>query len=285
MDRGPNGSERKRQPPILGWQALESVILPRFRKAGGYPFSRRGIETRNMTQVTTLEPALLALIHGKLRLFYELTDQATRAPKQVEFARQREQQYRQKLEATTQQLQSLRLKAKEKQTELGSREAQVKKMQVQQDGAANNREYSMLGDTIKANIAANEVLGVELFELLEQVDAEVQLEKQAADVLAKAVVETKVTAEQTADTITRLERELKVVEGELRDLFAKIPGDLQAELQRKRPALREKTVTPVDDGACSSCWQIITPQMKSALSLRQLFLCPGCGALLFMPPN
>lgn len=238
-----------------------------------------------MTQMTLLEPALLALIHGKLVLFYNLTDEATRAPKQVEFARQREQQYRLKLEATSQHLQELRRKSKEKQTELGSREAQVKKMQVQQDGAANNREYALLGDTIKANIAANEVLDVELFELLEQVDAEIQLEKQCADVLAKAVAETKATAEQTADTIKRLERDLATVESELQDLFAKIPGDLRSELQRKRPALREKTVAPVDDGACGSCWQIITPQMRSALTLKQAFLCPGCGALLFMPSS
>jgi predicted nucleic acid-binding Zn-ribbon protein len=236
-----------------------------------------------MNQPTTIEPALLALLHGKLRLFYDLTDQATRAPKQVDFARQREQQYRQKLESTTQQLQDMRRKAKEKQNELGTREAQVKKMQVQQDGAANNREYSMLGENIKATVAANEVLGVELFELLEQVDAMVQQEKSAADVLAKAVIETQTTTNQTADTIKRLERDLATVEGELQELFVKIPGDLRAEMQRKRPALREKTVTPVDDGACSSCWQVITPQMRTALTMKQAILCPGCGALLYMP--
>lgn len=251
----------------------------------GHQIWNSDVETRNMTPTTTLEPALLALIHGKLRLFYDLTEQATRAPKQVEFARHREQQYRQKLESMTQQLQELRRKAKDKQIELGSRETQVKKMQLQQDGAANNREYALLGDAVKAIIAANDVMGVELFELLEQVDAEVLREKQATEVLAKAVVETNSTFEQTAETVQRLEREIKVVDGELRDLFAKIPGDLHAELQRKRPALREKTVAPVDDGACSSCWQIITPQMRSALTLKQLFLCPGCGALLFMPPS
>ena len=238
-----------------------------------------------MTQITLLEPALLALIHGKLGLYYELTDQLARAPKQVEFARQREQQYRQKLEATSQKLLDLRRKAKDKQTELGSREAQVKKMQVQQDGAANNREYSLLGDTINATIAANEVLGVELFDLLEQADAEVLNEKQAGEVLAKAVAETKSIADQAAETIKRLEREIAAVESELKDLMAKIPGDLPSELQRKRPALREKTVAPVDDGACSSCWQVITPQMRSALTMKQAILCPGCGALLFISPG
>jgi predicted CXXCH cytochrome family protein len=126
-------------------------------------------------------------------------------------------------------------------------------------------------------------LGVELFELLEQVDAMVQQEKSAADVLAKAVIETQTTTNQTADTIKRLERDLATVEGELQELFVKIPGDLRAEMQRKRPALREKTVTPVDDGACSSCWQVITPQMRTALTMKQAILCPGCGALLYMP--
>lgn len=237
-----------------------------------------------MTATATIEPALLALLHVKLRLFYDCSEQTARAPKQVEFAKQREEQYRQKLEATTQQLQDLRRKAKEKQNDLGTREAQVKKMQVQRDGAANNKEYALLGDNIQATIAANEVLGVELFELLEQVDVMVQQEKTAADVLGKAVLETKTTTEQTASAIKKLEQELARLESELAELFAKIPAELRTELQRKRPALREKTVTPLDDGACSSCWQMITPQMRSALSMKHPILCPGCGALLFMPP-
>ncbi|MBL8891293.1 MAG: hypothetical protein JNL67_15035 [Planctomycetaceae bacterium] len=237
-----------------------------------------------MTPTATIEPALLALLHVKLRLFYECSEQAARAPKQVEFAKQREDQYRHKLETTTQQLQELRRKAKDKQNELGTREAQVKKMQVQRDGAANNKEYAMLGDNIQATIAANEVLGVELFELLEQIDAMVQQEKSAADVLGKSVAETKSTMEQTSSAVKKLEQELARLEGELDELFRKVPPELRTELQRKRPALREKTVTPVDDGACSSCWQMITPQMRSALLMKHPILCPACGALLFMPP-
>jgi len=234
--------------------------------------------------MTTLEPALLALIHGKLRLFYELTDQLARAPKQIEFALQREEQYRQKLAATSTSLQELRLKSKEKQNDLAAREAQVKKMQLQQDGAANNREYAMLGDTIKATIAANEVLGDELLELLERCDQVADLEKQATSVLEKACQETAETKTKIADATRRLEQDLAETDGELADLLKKIPDDLRGELIRKRPALREKTVAPVDDGACSSCWQLVSPQTRSALLMRHPVICPGCGTLLYLPP-
>jgi len=235
--------------------------------------------------MTTVEPALLAMIHGKLRLYYEIEDQLKRAPKQVEFAKQREQQYRNKLEDTGQVLQEMRRKAKEKQNELGTRESQVKKMQMQQDGAANNREYAMLGDTIKATIAANEVLGDELLELLEQIDAMMVREKQEAGVLAKAEQETRETAAQAADKTKRWSDDLQQVEQELGDQLGKLPGEIRGELSRKRPSLREKTVAPIDDGACSSCWQTITPQTRSALSMKHALTCPGCGALMYLPSN
>ena len=235
--------------------------------------------------MTTLEPALLALIHGKLRVYYELSEQLARAPKQIEFALQREEQYRQKLAAISASLQELRLKSKEKQNDLAAREAQVKKMQLQQDGAANNREYAMLGDTIKATIAANEVLGDELLELLERCDEFAAKEKQATSVLAQACQETADTKTKIADTTKRLERELAETDGELAELLKKVPDDLRGELVRKRPALREKTVAPIDDGACSSCWQLISPQTRSALLMKHPINCPGCGALLYLPPN
>jgi predicted nucleic acid-binding Zn-ribbon protein len=232
--------------------------------------------------MTIVEPALLAMIHGKLRLYYEIEEQLKRAPKQVEFAKQREQQYRAKLEETGRQLQEMRRKAKDKQNELGTRESQVKKMQSQQDGAANNREYAMLGDTIKATIAANEVLGDELLELLEQIDAVVARERLEAEVLAKAEQETAETAAQAADKTQRFTDDLRQVEQELGEQVAKLPADLRAEFARKRPALRDKTVAPIDDGACGSCWQTLTPQTKSALSMKHAITCPGCGALLYM---
>lgn len=233
--------------------------------------------------MTTLEPALLALIHGKLRVYYELTEQLGRAPKQIEFALQREEQYRQKLAATSAALQDLRLKSKEKQNDLAAREAQVKKMQLQQDGAANNREYAMLGDTIKATIAANEVLGDELLELLERCDEVAASEKQATSVLEKACQETAETKTKIAEATRRLERDVADTDSELGDLLKRVPDDLRGELIRKRPALREKTVAPVDDGACSSCWQLVSPQTRSALLMKHPINCPGCGALLYLP--
>ncbi len=235
--------------------------------------------------MATVEPALLALIYGKLRLFYELADQRQRAPGRVEVARKREERCRVKMNATEQTLQDMRLKAKQKQTELATREAQVKKMQSQQDGAANNREYAMLGDTIKATVAANEVLGDELLELLEQIDALVITLEQEKQLLRGAEQDTKDTADKTDEAIKVLDREIRELEGELAEQMRKLPSDVCGELERRRPNLKDKTVAPVDDGACGSCWQTITPQMRSALMMKQLINCGACGALLFFPPN
>jgi predicted nucleic acid-binding Zn-ribbon protein len=232
--------------------------------------------------MTTLAPELLALIHAKLKNYYDYDERLQRAPKQVAFAKQREEKCHENLHEIGEQLQTLRLQIKQKETELASREAQVKKMQGQQDGAANNREYAMLGDTIKATIAANDVLGDEILELLERVDKLVEQQNQATKLLQMAEQETKDTADKTQSTIATLESEMTQLNQELSELFTKIPGDLRAELERKRPNLKSSTVAPVDDGACGSCYQTITPQMKSALMMSHAVTCSACGALLFI---
>jgi len=230
----------------------------------------------------TLEPDLLALIQGKLRQIHDLNERLRRAPKQVELSRERERRYQAALEATGQHLSELRKKAQEKQMELSVREAQIEKFRKQLDTAANNREYALLNDQIKATAAANEVLSDEILELLELIDKVQAQQRQDQEVLEKSQAESAQNLAEAKDLVARLKRELAEVESELNEQQQKLPDSVRQEFVRKRPGLGEKAVVAVKKGACGGCWQTITSQMRSELVNRHVVYCRSCGALLYL---
>lgn len=230
---------------------------------------------------TTVEPALLRVLHRMLRQQHDLNDQLNRAPKQVLGAKEREQKYAKALEAKQNEIKELKLKADRKQLELGEREQQVEKFERQLNESASNKEYSLLQDQIKATNAANEVLSDEILEILEAIDKCQKEEIQATETLKKAKAETAETEKTVDEKISRLTKDLADVTRDLEERQKSLPTDILKEFKRIVPHKGENTLASVDDNTCGHCYQTITSQMRTELAVQKPVYCKSCGALLY----
>lgn len=231
--------------------------------------------------MTTVEPALLRVLHRMLRQQHDLQDQIARGPKRLSGAREKEQRYAKALEQRQQELKDLRMKADRKQLELKEREQQIVKYDQQLNEAATNKEYSLLQDQIKATRAANDVLSDEILEILEAIDVGIQSEKQAAEVLKKAEAETVETERSVDQQIRKLQAELDQLNEELEQRQKSLPADVLVEFRRIQPSRGENTLAAVDDNTCGHCYQTITSQMRTELAVKKVVYCKSCGALLY----
>lgn len=235
--------------------------------------------------MTTVEPALLRVLHRMLRQQQDLRDRIARGPKQVLGAEEKEARYKTALESKRAQIKELKLKADRKQLELKEREQQIAKFEDQLNGAATNKEYSLLQDQIKATKAANDVLSDEILEILEGIDQAQSEEAQAKDVLSKAEAETEETRRTVDGKLQKLEQELKQLDGEVEERQKTLPTDILVEFQRILPSRGENTLAVVEDNTCGHCYQTITSQMRTELAVKKPVYCKSCGALLYNPAD
>lgn len=177
----------------------------------------------------------------------------------------------------------LRMAVDEKQLQLGSNEAAVKKRQLQLTQASDNREYQALKDQIAADEMANSVLADEILEGMEKIDemgqkvavAQTALERGKADA-EKAKVEIARQEPLIQADIERLHEELKQVERGL-------PGDFKESYYRLVRSRGEDALAMVEGHYCSGCNRQITVNRINDLMLGRPITCQACGRLLYLP--
>lgn len=231
--------------------------------------------------MSTVEPALLLTLHRMLRQQHDLQDRLERAPKQVQGAQERQQRYADQWAGLGEQIKQLKMKADRKQLELREREQQIIKLQNQLNGAATNKEYSLTQDQIKATQAANDVLSDEILEILESIDATAAQQKQAAQTLEKAKIETAEIESKNSELTKHLEQELAGVNQELAQRQKALPSEMLVEFQRLSPTHGQNTLAAMDDNTCGNCYQTTTSQMRTELAMKKIVRCKSCGAFLY----
>ena len=178
---------------------------------------------------------------------------------------------------------SLELKRNQLETELGSKEQQIKKLQMQLYQVKTNKEYSALQLEIEGSKADKSVFEEEILKLMEEVD-------RAKGLSVTEKEQIKVQEGQLKAQLDLIEQESQRIKTAVEQLqaarAANVPKvDPKVLLQYEKILERKEgsALVPVRGNSCSGCNMILPPQAINEVMMNtRLIPCESCARILYI---
>ena len=187
-----------------------------------------------------------------------------------------------RVKAAEERIKRLQLSQKEKEIELQTREASVRKLQGQLFQLKTNREYTTMQHEIESLKTDNSLLEESILRILDDIDAASKERQREQQRLAQE-------QERSRAERTRIERELAEIAEKLVQLQrsretltpAVPPGSLAAyeQVLQVREGL---ALVPLVNDACGGCHRRLPPQVVNEVYLKaKLVSCENCNRILY----
>jgi predicted nucleic acid-binding Zn-ribbon protein len=222
------------------------------------------------------------------RIYRQLTDvreRFERGPKQVRARETNLARLNEELTKIQGEVKAARVRADQKQLLLKSGEEKIKGLAGKLNAANSNREYQAIKDQIAADEMANSVLADETIEALEKIDEFQAVVAEAQKKLAVAKDELAKIQETVRRESQGLDAEIQRLELELKAAEAKIPDDFKNDYARVVKSKGADAMAEVQNGFCGGCYQQLTPNNMSELSMSRGIFCKNCGRLIYLPED
>ena len=230
----------------------------------------------------SLDYDLLKALHLKLRLLTDIDERVRKGPIKVKVVKSNEAGFLADLDEAKENLLATRKACKEKQMQLGEREAKIEDLKGKLNACDSNKEFQLLKDRIAADTQANSVLEDEIFELLERLDVLQAAQEEAQKNHTQSQTDTQAIVAKVKAELQELESEKVRISGELAEAEKGIPFDLIGEYKRLVKGKGEDALGSTDTSTCGNCNQQISKQFVSELMLRKAVFCQGCGCLMYL---
>ena len=228
-----------------------------------------------------VDSGLLRRLHSLLQQTADLRNQIDRGPRQVAAAAALVAKAQSTLDQSNEKVRQATMVADEKQLQMRSREDKVRGLESQLNTAASNKEFSLLKEQIAAEKQANDCLGDEIFEVLEDID-------KLNEAVTAAEADVKENADAKAEREQQVESRLEVVREDLRDAESqlaeeetKLPAAVMPLYRRLVNAAGEEALASLDGTSCSHCNQVMRTQLVDDMQMGNLMQCPSCHAILY----
>lgn len=232
-----------------------------------------------------VDSQLLRRLHSLHQQAADLRRQIDRGPRQVAAAAAIVAKSKAKLDAINLEVRKATMVADEKQLQMKSREDKVRSLEGQLNAAASNREFNLLKEQIAAEKQANDCLGDEILEVLEQLDVLAQ-DVAAAEAEVKENEDAKEEREQNVEKrLVIVKDDLGVVLAKLSDEETKLPAASRQLYDRLTKANGEDAMASMDGNSCTNCNQVMRTQLLDELQMGVLMQCPSCHAILYQPAH
>ncbi len=189
------------------------------------------------------------------------------------------------LKAAETQFKALQLKQKEKEGELGTKEARTTKLQTQLYQLKSNKEYSAMELEIKGLKADNSLLEEEILKLLDAVDdakAKVAKEKEFLDKEEKIF---KTAAETLNKRAFEIQASLAAHEDKRKAYAPNIEPKLIAQYEKILKSREGIALVPVRNNSCGGCHIELPPQVVNEIQLQDKWIiCESCARILYWQP-
>ena len=181
---------------------------------------------------------------------------------------------------------SIELKRNQLETELGSKEQQIKKLQMQLYQVKTNKEYSALQLEIEGLKADKSVLEEEILKLMEEVD-------RAKGQAASEKEQLKVQEGELKNRLDKIQQESQDIQSTIEQLKAaraalvpKMDSQVLNQYERILERKEGSALVPVRGNACSGCHMVLPPQMINEVQMNaRLIPCESCARILYIEPE
>lgn len=180
-------------------------------------------------------------------------------------------------------LKAIQVKRKEKEVDLASKEAGIKKYNLQLMSVKTNKEYTSLQNEIEGLKADNSVLEEEILNFMEEID----LLKERISKENESLIQEKSRVELEEK---KLNLELQTIDEELKVLCSKrdsiLPVIDHAVLSMYEKILANKNgvaVVSLVGEACQGCFIRVPPQVINEIMMEdKLIICDNCSRILYI---
>jgi predicted nucleic acid-binding Zn-ribbon protein len=221
----------------------------------------------------------LQAIDGEL---YRLRRQEEDKPRELERMAGEERAQQERVKAAEARLTSLQLAQKEKEVELQTREANVKKLQGQLLQLKTNKEYTVMQHEIETLKADNSLLEEAVLKLFDEIDHASKERQTQQQQLAQE-------QERLRKERERIERELEEFRGQIAQLeraratvLPEVPRQALTTYERVLKIREGVALVPVIEESCGGCHRRLPPQVINQVYLKaELVTCESCNRILY----
>jgi predicted nucleic acid-binding Zn-ribbon protein len=222
-------------------------------------------------------------LHRNLVAIEEFENELARGPKRIAASEKKLGAKDSEIAIQKELITNLRKSADQKTLQLKSNEARMIGLKVKLNEAKSNREYNIIKGQIDADTMANSVFEDEILEALETIDTANSRLQELKEELADAIEKKQSIEATVAKNRPGLESSLAAAQESLLVAESIMPGKHKEQYRRMMTAHGAGALFPVDDGYCSNCYGMLSPQEKVQLNTEQVIFCRACGRIMFHP--
>ena len=214
---------------------------------------------------------------------YQLRREQRQKPLALERTKQLVAEQQAKAQASEAHVKALQLQQKEKELELSTKEANVKKLQMQLFQVKTNKEYTAIQHEIEQTKGDISLVEEGILKIMDAIEQAIQ-DRQAQ--LAQAAKE----QAHLQDEETRLNQELRAIEeqvgalqGQRNDILPLIKEPTLAVYERVLTSRDGLALVPLVEASCGGCHMVQPPQVVSEVHLNaRLVTCESCNRILYL---
>lgn len=213
----------------------------------------------------------------------ELESALERGPKQIKTKQTTVKNLEAELQAAKDRRKKAQMELDKKQQNLQSAETKIANLQGKLNTAATNKEYQLLQEQIAADEMAKSVIEDEILEALDKQETLKAAIGEAEENLKLGEQDLEKVRQKVSAETAGLQQQAGLVRAELETAENKLPADYRPEYVRMVKHRGADAMAAAEENVCTGCYQSLTPNMQSELSMNRVVVCKGCGRLLYMP--
>lgn len=210
-------------------------------------------------------------------------EQRQKLPEEKEKEKIIYEDFKNQISELEQELKNLKVKQKEEEVDLGSKEEQVKKLQLQLYQVRDNKAYSALQNEINSIKADNSIIEEEILRMLDEIDKKEKELSEKKERLGEAKQRVDKYISEIDRKIEELDRQISRLKKEREKFIPNIEdsilGKYERILKNKKDSL---AIVSIKGGCCQGCFMTLPPQTINEVKMdNKIVICENCSRILY----
>ncbi len=180
------------------------------------------------------------------------------------------------------QAKKLKMVGDEKNLRLKSNESKILELTAKLNAATSNKEFDIFKSQIEADKMANSVLEDEILEVFDKIDEVHEKIKELEESVKEAVEQKKQVEAEVKAAEPGLNQQVEELQKLLKECesvcISATLSDMYRRLVKKHGA---GALASVENKACTSCYDMQSPNTMVELNMNKIVICRNCGRILY----
>lgn len=218
---------------------------------------------------------------------FHLRRQLEAKPAEAARLKEEHQRFTQGLQQTEARYRALEVKRNQRETDLGQKEEQIKRLQVQLFQVKTNKEYSAMQREIEGFRADKSVLEEEVLRIMEEIDGAKALVVAEREQLKTRETELKSRLDGIEQESQGIQASIEELKGKRGAVIPKVDPGILSQYERILERKEGLALVPVIGGSsCGGCHMILPPQTVNEVQMNtRLVPCESCARILYVETN